>query len=206
MIDPFVYEEWKPIDFFGIKKNLYLISNFGNIFSYAKNGILIPAISNGYLTVQLCMENGKRETFYIHRLVAFAFAPNKDPSVFVEVNHENLFRDNNLYLNLKWVTKEENIKHELLNKNHGIMQSKAKKEWGNGKFTYGENNGMAKLTEKDVRIMLSSIESGSSYKDAIIAEGFEPTDNMRYNLSHIVRGHRWKHLSKEFKIPNKIPK
>ena len=206
LIEPMIFEEWKSIDFLGIKQNQYLISNFGRVYSNIINRVLGPAISNGYYTVQLAMEDGSRKTFYIHRLVAIAFIPNPDPQNLVEVNHKDLRRNNNFYLNLEWMTKQENIDHELENLGHSTPQIFAKKEWGDGNSTYGENNGMAKLSEADVRVMLSALENGASYKEAIIAAGYDPTYNMRYNLSHIARGHRWKHLVKEYKIPKKIPR
>ena len=204
LIEPLVKEEWKPIDFFNIKKNMYKISNFGDVYSYAKGGLLSPAISNGYYTVQLVLESGERKTFYIHRLVAMAFVPNPDPLNLIEVNHINLTRHDNYYENLEWLTKQENIEHELANKNRVISIKQSSGSWSDGSSTYGENNGMAKLKESEVRIMLSELEKGASYTEAIIAAGFEPTENRRYNLSHIARGHRWKHVQKDYIIPEYI--
>lgn len=206
LIEPLIYKSWKPINFFGVKDGMYQISNFGNVFSSAINRILVPAISNGYYTVYLSMNDGTRKCFYIHRLVAQAFIQNTNPYVLVEVNHKNLFRDDNFELNLEWVTKQENIEHELQHKDHGLEQIKAKGKWGDGASTYGENNGMAKFTESNVRIMLQAIQDGASYAEALIAAGFKPTENNRFNLSHIARGHRWKYLQKEYNIPKIIPK
>lgn len=205
LIEPMIFEEWKDIDFYSIKKNMYKISNLGRVFSNAKNGLLSPAISNGYYTVQLCMESGGRKTFYIHRLVTKAFIENQNPDLLTEVNHKNLFRDDDFYRNLEWVTKQENIKHESLNKGHNISQLSGDGVWGDGSSTYGENNGMAKWKEKEVRIMLSALENGSSYAEALIAANINPTTNAIANLSHIARGHRWKHISKDYKIPKIIP-
>ena len=199
---PIYFEEWKDIDFFNIKENTYKISNFGNIFSYAKNNLLSQSISNGYKTVQLSTKTG-RKTFYIHRLVAKAFVYNPDPLHLIEVNHKDFNRSNNLYINLEWVTKEDNIRHELLG-NNDVEQIQATGVWGDGYSTYGENNGMSKLTEKEVRTMLKSIEDGKSYTEAIISAGLEPTENFRYNLSHIARGHRWTYLQKDYIIPKYI--
>ena len=123
-----------------------------------------------------------------------------------DVNHKNLFRDDPFYLNLEWVTKQENNMHESLHKGHGISQRKSTGVWGNGYQTYGENNGMAKLKESEVRTMLSALENGYSYKDAIIYAGLEPTSATIANLSHIARGHRWKRIVKDYKIPEHIPK
>lgn len=206
LIEPIIFEEWKDIDFLGIKRNLYKISNFGNVYSNAKNGYLSPAITNGYLTVQLAMENGDRKSFYVHRLVAIAFIPNPDPNNLIEVNHKNLHRDDPFVYNLEWVTKQDNIYHELEHSGHDVKTLKGSKQWGNGYSTFGENNGMAKFTESDVRIMLKAIENGASYKEALEIAGFENIQNNRYNLSHIARGHRWKHITTEYNIPNKIPK
>lgn len=206
LIEPMIFEQWKDIDFFNIKSGQYKISTFGRVYSNIINRVLQPAISNGYMTVQLAMNDGSRRSFYIHRLVAMAFIPNPNPQFFIEVNHKNLQRWDNFYENLEWVTKRDNIYHELENKGHEIHQMISNKYWGDGYSTYGENNGMAKLTEADVRIMLSALENGSSYKEAIIAAGLEPTNNMRDNLSHIARGHRWKYLQNEYKIPKIIPR
>ena len=201
LIAPMVFEKWKEINFLYIKKNQYLISNFGNIYSKAINRNMAPAITNGYPCVQLAMEDGSRKTFYIHRLVGMAFVPNYDPENLDEINHKNLYRADNFSENLEWVSKEENIQHELMNKNHNTIQETGNKSWGDGYSTYGENNGMAKLKESQVRAMLSAVEKGLSYKDAIISAGSEPTENLRYNLSHIVRGHRWKRISKDYNLP-----
>jgi hypothetical protein len=200
-----IFEEWKEIDFFNIKQNTYLISNFGKVFSKAKNGYLSPAITNGYYTVQLCMQDGTRKSFYIHRLVAKAFIYNPEPDILTDVNHKNLCRSDDFTENLEWVTKQENNYHENINRGHNTEQVSGKGAWGNGEFTYGENNGMSKWKEKEVRIMLLALENGSSYAEALLLAGKDVTSNNISNLSHIARGHRWKHLSKEYNIPKKIP-
>lgn len=47
---------------------------------------------------------------YVHRLIAFAFVPNPQPGVLVEVDHGDRNKHNNVPGNLEWVTKEENMK------------------------------------------------------------------------------------------------
>ena len=205
LIEPFVFEEWKDINFYSIKPNMYRISNFGRVFSLAKNDFLNPAISNGYYTVQLVTISGERKSFYIHRLVAMAFVENPNPDILTDINHKNLYRDDNFYLNLEWVTKQENNYHQSINKGHNIRIKTGDNTWGNGSSTYGENNGMAKWEENEVRIMLHELENGASYKQALIAANIEPTVNAISNLSHIARGHRWKYLSVEYNIPKHIP-
>lgn len=206
LIEPIIFETWKIIDFYSIKKNSYKISNFGRVYSLLSNKILSPAISNGYYTVQLSMIDNSRKTFYIHRLVAKAFVYNSNEEIYTEVNHINLLRSDNIVTNLEWVEKSENIVHEIQNRNHNVEQVTGNKKWGNGYSTYGENNGMHKFTESQVRKMLELIENGSSYKYALEYVGLEATSNNRMNLSHIARGHRWKHISKYYNIPKNIPK
>ena len=205
MINPLIFEELMPIDFLDIKKGKYLISNLGRVFSNNINKFLSPAISNGYLTVQLSTEDGLRKTFYIHILVALAFVYNPDPQIFTDVNHKDKIRCNCIYCNLEWVTKEYNNLHaRQSNAESYILTGKGK--WGDGETKCGSNNGMSKFTELQVRKILESIEAGSSYKEALINANIEVTQNNLYNVSHIVRGHRWKHISSEYNIPDKIPR
>lgn len=206
LIQPLTFEEWKYIDFDSIKSNTYKISNFGRVFSLVTNNYLSPAISNGYYTVQLAMDDGSRKTFYVHRLVAKAFIENTNPDILTDINHKNLHRDDDFCGNLEWVTKQENNYHQSINRGHNIKIKTGNKTWGDGSSTYGENNGMAKWKEKDVRIMLSALENGATYKEALISANLDPTKNAIANLSHIAKGRRWKHISKEYNIPNVIPR
>lgn len=199
LFEPMIFEEWKPINFFEIKHGAYFISSFGRVYSCLKFGFLSPALSNGYLTVQLNLENGSRRTFYIHRLVAMAFVENENPDNMIEVNHKNLKRSDCFYQNLEWTTKADNIRHEVSNKNHGVHQDFANKTWG-GK-TYGESNGMNKWKESQVRTMLSVLENGGSREEALSAANIEIEPNSRMNLSHIIRGHRWRHVREQYILP-----
>lgn len=201
MIDPMIFEEWKDIDFLDIKTNAYKISSFGRVYSNLKPGILSPAVSNGYLTIQLVLNDGSRKTFYIHRLVGLAFLHTGGDPNDLEINHKNLYRADCCYINLEWTTKYENIIHELAHKSHNIEQLQAKDIWGNGYKTHGENNGMSKLSETTVRQMLSLAQDGKSYSEILTIVGLEDNPRNRANLSHIVRGHRWSYLQKEYNIP-----
>jgi len=65
---------------------------------------------DGYLAACLT-KNGKRKTFYVHRLVAAAFIPN--PDGLPEVDHIDADRANNMLSNLRWVTSKENCQHTI---------------------------------------------------------------------------------------------
>ena len=92
----------------------YQISNLGNVKSLNyknthQEKLLKPVPhSKGYLKIQL-MKDGKRKSFFIHRLVAEAFLSNPDNKP--EVNHINSNRQDNRLENLEWVSTSENALH-----------------------------------------------------------------------------------------------
>lgn len=106
-------EIWKYIT--GYEK-LYKVSNLGNIkslkFKKEKKLKLIKNLS-GYYTINLSKESVVK-TFNVHRLVAIHFVPNLEN--LSDVNHIDLDRLNNHYLNLEWTSRRENIVHKFKNK------------------------------------------------------------------------------------------
>lgn len=130
-------ELWKEIIGYEGK---YQISNLGNVKSIhykkniSENHKLLKqrcAIRNGknsYKYIVLSKEN-KVHTFYVHRLVAEYFVPNKDNKPYV--NHKDGNKHNNKANNLEWVTPLENNLHayHVLKKHPmiGFMFDKNKK-------------------------------------------------------------------------------
>lgn len=202
MVSPISFEEWKLIDFYDIKKNLYEISNFGNIRNINTNNLLSQIYSNGYLTVFLQTDNGDRKSYYIHRLVAQAFVHNPDPDNKIEVNHLDLNRSHDIYLNLEWSTPLYNKIHSIENKGHGnIYKNKGDNNWSNGSVTSGERNGMSKLTDENVHNICKALEKGKSYSESLIEAGLDDTENNRFIVSHIVQKKRWRKISDQYNIP-----
>lgn len=118
-------EIWKDIeDFHG-----YQVSNIGRVRSWLNNRhgigvsshILVQCVDKetGYLKVNL-QRDKRGHTKAVHVLVAEAFCGGKHPGH--DVNHEDGNKLNNIYTNLTWVTRGDNIRHAF---KHGLkMPSK----------------------------------------------------------------------------------
>ena len=115
-------EVWK--DIVGYEES-YQVSNLGNVKSlrreYSPNGgkrfteeklLKFGIHKDGYLQAHLS-ENGKTKTFLVHRLVAIHFLDKIYDKL--EVNHIDGNKKNNLFSNLEWSNRSENMKHAFDN-------------------------------------------------------------------------------------------
>ena len=203
LLDPIIYEEWKSPSLIDSSiKDQYLVSNFGRVYSSVIGRCLSPAISQGYSTVQLSLIDGSRKTFYIHRLVGLLFIPNHNRSYFTEINHKDLNRGNNFETNLEWLSKRDNVKHELKNKDTPSIIKKAKSVWS--KVSNGESNGMSRFTESQVIIICESIQNGFTINDALYNAGLDINQANRAVVKSIITRKRWLSVSKNYEFPNEI--
>lgn len=91
-------------------EGLYKISNKGVVIGFKNNRQLKIDTSSGYSRVIL-QNNGKKERFLVHRLVAIHFVDGYfDGAV---VNHIDGNKNNNNYTNLEWCTQRSNLQHSL---------------------------------------------------------------------------------------------
>lgn len=107
-------EIWKDIPGY---EGYYQVSNFGRLKSFKENklGYLMKQTNKygWYFTVNLQGKNKPKTSKRIHRLVAELFIPNHEN--LPQVNHKDLNKQNNHYLNLEWVSASNNAKHSALN-------------------------------------------------------------------------------------------
>lgn len=128
-------EVWKTI----AEKPLYSVSNLGRIRRDVPSrthpsGILKPGFRKGYAFVTFYAA-GIQYKKQVHTLVAEAFiGPRPDGH---QINHKNGVKHDNRSDNLEWITASQNIRHSF-----SVLGKQA---------PMGETNGMAKLTDEQVR-------------------------------------------------------
>jgi len=179
-------EYWKPI----IGYEGYLISNKGRVKTLDRyvphkrhgrmfvEGVLIKQYKDleNYYHVGL-WKNNKSTTSKIHRLVGIHFIPNQENKS--QINHKNGIKTDNRVENLEWATNQENRNHAVKNKLHA----------------YGINNGMTRLSEKQV---ISIYQECNNYE--MIARKYNVGISQ---VSRIKNGRQWKHLTNNI-VENKF--
>lgn len=109
-------EIWRTAVYDGEIYENYEVSNMGRVRSlnYGRSGkvkeLKLRIRTDGYSRVVLC-KDGKQKTCYVHRLIAYAFIPNDNPTEKTEVNHISEVKTDNRVDNLEWVTPKQNINH-----------------------------------------------------------------------------------------------
>ena len=136
-------EIWRTVIVNGEPYENYKVSNLGKILSlnYGRTGKSklrrLNKTKTGYLQVRLS-KNGKKDTFYVHRIVAETFLPN--PENLPQVNHKIegdkgktinmvIFNEdgtiNKEKSTIEWVTPKENNNYATRNERAGKAISKA---------------------------------------------------------------------------------
>ncbi len=88
-------------------EGLYRVSDMGRVKGQ-RGRIMKPAVAGlGYLAVTLCRDKAQQRE-YVHRLVLKAFVGPPPPGM--EACHANSIRTDNRLSNLRWDTRQENIR------------------------------------------------------------------------------------------------
>lgn len=168
----------KPIKYKNVKENLYLIDEYGNIYSNHIKKFLIPTTDkDGYLKIKLSGGSRNNQCYVrVATLVAYHFIGNppkdmKNPTV----NHIDGNKKNNHYTNLEWL--ERNINTSIRN-NKGA----------------GEANHEAKLTEQQVlEICDLLINTNLTYDQIGIKYGVKKS-----TISNIKNKKNWKYITEKY--------
>ena len=192
---------FKIIDHPSIKPNTYAVDEYGTVKNINTGKILKPYLNeHGYWYIGLQTPDGRRKQFGVYRLVALCHVPNPDPEHFDTVNHIYGVHCTNYYKHLEWCTASYNAQYRykpdgsIIIPINGMVRTEIKDKG----CTKGEANGMVKWTEDQVELMCKMVANGSDYGEALAAAGIEVNEKSRANLSHIVRGHRWRHIASKY--------
>jgi hypothetical protein len=167
-------EEWRAVVGY---EGWYEVSSYGHVRrvrpgTSAKVGhILKPTPQwHGYLLIDL-YRNGIKTKVTVHQIVASAFLGPRPSGL--EVNHRDADKANNHAINLEYVTRRENLDHA---DRLGLTRR-------------GAQNGKAKLTDDDIRVIRS----------APVKHGVQSAMARSYGVSHsviwnVINRKTWRHL------------
>jgi len=117
-----------------------------------------------------------RKTPYVHQLIALTFLPN--PDNLPEVDHLDGNKANNHTDNLEWVSPSENMRRATVQGLNTVPNNA------------GTRNGMAKLTEEDVKQIKLLLKLGDT--QLAIAKHFNISQG---HVASIKAGTRWGHVA-----------
>ncbi len=212
----FPVEIFYKIDFLNIKKDTYIISSYGRIFSLNTNKEMTHSTNETlYRQIQLAMEDGygnqfNRKSFRIHRLVAMAFIVKTVEDIILGrdiVNHKNLIKNDNHVWNLEWVTEQENRLHALQNNAEYYYNlphlfkpiQEQESQWGKG-IAKGDRNGKSRLTEEQVHFICQGLERGLSPKECCQMAGIEWNEANSSLINNIKGGRRRQDIASQYNI------
>jgi hypothetical protein len=159
-------EEWRDVVGY---EGLYQVSNFGrvkrlncNVYKNDKKSrnvkekILSQYPRNGYLRVRL-LTNGRQVAKVVHRLVAIAFVENSNN--YIEVNHKDENKYNNLSHNLEWCDRSYNCSYGSI-KERFSKRFKGKKRVSKPIFQYTIDGKFVKEWKSGYEIRKSKFSRG----------------------------------------------
>ena len=127
----------------------------------------------------------KNKSYYLSRIVAEAFVPNKNPDKNKIVRHLDDDPYNNYYKNLKWGTPKENTSDAI--RNGKIIYDE------NRTYARGELHGNRVLDTKDVKKIIKLLNKQVPLKD--ISKDFDVDVDV---IRHIYKGTSWRCLTENY--------
>nr|DAU27985.1 MAG TPA: homing endonuclease [Caudoviricetes sp.] len=184
-------EVWKEVNILGIRKNCYMVSNKGRVYSFISNQFMKPIKkTTGYYHIKFRMEEeGLAKQIFVHRVVALTFIHNDDPDFKIQVNHKDGDKSNNAVSNLEWTTPWENDHHSVL---LGLKKMS------------GEDNPKAVLTYEIVAKICDLYNRGMSESE--IAEILKTTEKsqkerpyskIKLNIHDVITRKYWSKFTKD---------
>jgi len=171
-------EEWRDVPF---AIGFYQVSSLGRIRSHSRGGKPQPGWTimkgarqpAGYVKLHSLRFHGRAESWWLHRLVAFAFL-GPPPFEGAEVRHMDGNPANNRADNLKWGTHTENQRDIVRH----------------GRARHGEDNHRTTLSNTDATEILRQCRDGERQRKVAERFGVSLT-----TVSRIVRGLKWQTIT-----------
>ncbi|MMZ62051.1 hypothetical protein D1872_242370 [compost metagenome] len=192
IIIPTEPEVFKPVTYPTVKKDKYLISNYGILYD-RKRDIDVPSRpdKDGYSKLCVAAHSNEVKQVYvgIHQLVAWEFVSGFDiKSGRTIVNHKDTNKSNNYFLNLEWSTVAENTQHGY---EHG--NGKRGTEHYKNKYDIETIHLICKHIEGGLRNMeISNLLYGHNSKAESVKSGI-------YDLIRDIRRKKcWEHISRKY--------
>lgn len=165
----------------------YYISEFGHVYNKRGRRMKPRMKKTGYLDIGLFVHKHKIYP-QIHVLVASTYIPN--PDNLPVVNHIDGNKLNNHVSNLEWVTYSQNTQHAFAT---GLMTPQ-----------YGEKNGMALFTNKEVEHICELLQDGMEIDDVCREVGLDPHNPSDFHRIWAIKsGKRWSSISCNYTFPDK---
>lgn len=133
---------------------------------------------DGYENIYLCLTNGDRKCFKVHRLVMNTFSPVEN-SEELQVNHINGNKQDNRLENLEWCTRSENLLHAFKT---GLETKPA-----------GEKNPRHKLTKEQVIEICDKLKNKRTFQS--LANEYGVTKG---TISHIRHRRTWQEITANY--------
>jgi hypothetical protein len=146
----------------------YSVTRQGEVVNTNSDHMMKKQINNcGYYRVELS-RSGSQKRYFVHRLVATAYIPNKEN--LPQVNHINGDKLDNNVSNLEWCTASQNHKHSYKHLNRPVTK------------LFNESNGATKIKKEDIPKLIERKKT-TTYRALALELGVHP----KY-LSPLLRG------------------
>ena len=157
----------------------YFVTDSGQVYSEKANKFLAyQKDKDGYAKVQMISTDGKRHRYSVHRLILENFNSIENME-HLQVNHIDGDKFNNALNNLEWCTCLKNIHHAV---RHDLRAKQ-----------YGGYNPMSKVTEKEVKEIISLLLT-KRYTSKEIGDMYGLNDDY---ANSIRRKEAWTYLTKD---------
>ena len=187
MVRTYWNEEWKEVEFEkGALQKRYAVSNYGRIISFndkIENGdFLRGGMLRGYPTLPL-RPFGKSKTYYLHKLVAELFLPEKSPGQEFVI-HIDYNKSNNFVENLKWASKKEMFAHQQ--KNPSVKKAREKQKGQR------QHEGHKLTATQVMRLKMRINDPKRKTRLKLIAREFGISEMQLYRIKS---GENWAHIN-----------